>query len=270
VIRQPHIALRPFVRQLWISDHQRPPQLTRFTEHALPDGRMHLVIRLHGTPIHIVDARHPAGHNYGYSVIGGARASFYQRELAGSTRAIGATLLPGAAQALFGISALEFADRHTGLTDVWGLQIDALRERLLELDRPELQLELLELFLLARLPRVKGIHPAIARALSEIDAVSNVRSMVSNSGMSHRRFTALFAQTAGLTPKKFSRVLRFQRMLKALRYDLALSWADIAQDAGYSDQPHFNREFREISGLTPEQYRRIAPQSSGHVVVTNR
>jgi AraC-like DNA-binding protein len=176
-------------------------------------------------------------------------------------------LLPGAAQALFRFTADELANRHTSLSDLWGAQADLLRERLLDLKTPSHQLDLFEMFLMARLPQVKGIHPAVAEALAGIKETSVVSSLVSNSGLSHRRFVELFSQAVGLTPKRFARVLRFQSVFKHLTNNPLATWADLALDAGYSDQSHFNREFREFAGLTPEDYRRAAPSSPGHVPI---
>jgi AraC-like DNA-binding protein len=266
MIRNPHNALRPFLKDIWVSDRDRYPQLARFRENALPDGHMHIVIRLSDSPIRIVDAAHPNGYNFGFGVIGGARASFYARDITGPSRAIGATLRPGAAQALFGPSAVEFANRHTRLDDLWGTQAEALRARLIELSQPHLQLELFEMHLMMRLPQVKGIHPAVAQALAEIHG-ADVRALVSRSGVSHRRFIELFSREVGLTPKRFSRVLRLQRLLKLLAHTPGESWASLAADAGFADQPHFNREFREFAGMTPEQFRRAAPESPGHVLL---
>ena len=44
-----------------------------------------------------------------------------------------------------------------------------------------------------------------------------------------------------------------------------LPWADLALQSGYSDQPHFNRDFLEFTGMTPRAYRRASPSSPNHV-----
>ena len=47
-----------------------------------------------------------------------------------------------------------------------------------------------------------------------------------------------------------------------------VAWANLALSAGFSDQAHLVREFRALSGLTPGQYRRLAPTGSRHVPIS--
>jgi len=264
--RLPLPPLRPFVETLWVSYPSASEcAVAPYREYALPGGGMHLVLRLSDDPIRLIDAANPAGRNYGYGVIGGARSSFYVRDIAAPVCSIGATLRPGAAEVLFNVSAGELAERHTSLEDVWGHQAASLRERLLEARTPERQLDLFEAFLLERLPAIRGMHPAIAQTLAQMPLVTDIELLAERSGYSHRRFIELFRRAIGLTPKLYSRVQRFQAVVRAISKNRDASLADIAADAGYSDQSHFNREFREFAGMTPEQYRQLAPPSPSHV-----
>lgn len=44
-------------------------------------------------------------------------------------------------------------------------------------------------------------------------------------------------------------------------------WAELALEAGYSDQAHLTREFGELAGLSPVQFRRLSPAARLHVPV---
>jgi AraC-like DNA-binding protein len=57
------------------------------------------------------------------------------------------------------------------------------------------------------------------------------------------------AGRVGLPPKRFSRVVRFQRVLR--RVEGCPDWAQLAIELGYFDQAHLIREFRTLFGCTP-------------------
>jgi AraC-like DNA-binding protein len=134
----------------------------------------------------------------------------------------------------------------------------------------EQRLDALECMLAGRLPTVSGLHPAIALALQQLPTARSVRDVVNESGYSHRRFIELFSRAVGLTPKVYFRVLRFRRALRSAHAPAGDAWIDLAMAAGYSDQSHFNREFREFVGLTPTDYRDAAPRFAHHVPVVRR
>lgn len=54
-----------------------------------------------------------------------------------------------------------------------------------------------------------------------------------------------------MAPKAYARVLRSQRAYRLMRAAPERRWAGMAAQAGYYDQPHLNREFRELAGLPP-------------------
>ncbi len=67
---------------------------------------------------------------------------------------------------MLGVPSGELAERHTPLEDLWGRAADEARGRIAEVASPTEQLRLFESILLARIPRLRGLHPAIADALA--------------------------------------------------------------------------------------------------------
>ena len=267
--RLPGPRLRPFIKILWASDPTAASLPVRADrERVLPTGDMHLVFRLSDHPLRLFnEITDPLGYRVGYTIVGGARAAFYVREISGPVCSVGAQLHPGTAELLFGAPAGELAGRHTPLEDLWGSYVEEVRERLMESGGPHRQLDLLESLLAERLPTVRALHPAVAQALSRFRASADVGQAVKESGYSHRRFIALFHDGLGLTPKLYCRLRRFQGALDQIAVRPAASLVDVALEAGYSDQAHFNREFREFAGVSPGKYRELSPAFPHHVPV---
>ena len=264
--RLPRPALRPFVKSLWASGSEMHPAIDATREHVLPTGDMHIVFRLTDHPLRVYDdAADAYGRTIDRAIVGGARATFYLRQVGEPTRSIGAQLCGSASSLLFGVPANELAGRHTPLADLWGRFAELTREELCEARSPAQQVDTLERILAARLPLIRGLHPALAQAIECFQTTPDVRAAVKATGYSHRRFVELFEGGIGLTPKVFCRVLRFRRTL--VEVTTGASLADLAFAGGYSDQSHFNREFRAFAGMTPGEYRRAAPGFPHHVPV---
>jgi len=267
--RPPQPILRPFVKTLWALDGSTSPSPgLADRERVLPTGMMHLVIRLSQHPLQLFDYPNDrTGRELGYAIIGGARSSFYVRDISEPSSSVGAQLLPGASELLFGSPADELAGRHTPLENLWGRSAVEARERLLECHSLEEELDVFESLLIARLPRMHGLHPAVAHALDRFTTTTDVREVVRQTGYSHRRFIALFSRAVGLTPKLYCRVRRFQHGLELAGERQSSSKVEVALGAGYSDQPHFNRQFREFAGVTPSEYDQLSPSSPNHVAI---
>jgi AraC-like DNA-binding protein len=72
-----------------------------------------------------------------------------------------------------------------------------------------------------------------------------------NTGISPRQLRRLFKFYIGDTAKTFSKVVRFQNILRAKPSTESLRENKLFFDAGYYDQAHFIKEFKNFYGVTP-------------------
>lgn len=262
--RAPKPNFRPFVKTVWAMDAANAsPGVTAARERVLPTGLMHLVFRLSDVPLRIFHETNQRVIRH--AVVGGARSGPYIRDISVPSASVGVQLYPGTSELLFGVPADELAERHTALDELWGRSAISTRERLAEADSLEEQLDLFESLLASRLPKVRGLHPAVAHALDRFNQTSDVGAVVKQTGYNHRRFIALFSRAVGLTPKLYCRILRFQKVIELASARPPWRLSDLALEAGYSDQPHFNRQFKEFAGMRPGEYQSLSPSSPNHV-----
>jgi len=91
------------------------------------------------------------------------------------------------------------------------------------------------------------------QALSASHGAASITALAETTGVSRRHLAKLFRAEIGATPKTMARILRFEHARNLAHHVPRLSWADLAYEAGYADQAHLAREFKELSGMTPQE-----------------
>ncbi|MDD6394986.1 MAG: helix-turn-helix domain-containing protein [Firmicutes bacterium] len=71
---------------------------------------------------------------------------------------------------------------------------------------------------------------------------------------SERHLSRIFQDTMGMSPKTFARIVRFQNVIEIILSSAPQHMSDYFIDLGYSDQAHFQREFKQYSGMTPKSF----------------
>ena len=78
-------------------------------------------------------------------------------------------------------------------------------------------------------------------------------------GLSRAHFFKLFKKQMGVTPNIYLNTLRSEQAIEDL-LTTPKSVTDIAYDLGFSSQASFTRFFSSNVGISPSEYRRVAPR----------
>ena len=79
----------------------------------------------------------------------------------------------------------------------------------------------------------------------------SIDQMARSHGLSRKHFARQFSAAAGLTPKLFARITRFQSLVHALLSSDVSEWVSVAPAVGFYDQAHMINEFRAFAGSSP-------------------
>lgn len=73
-------------------------------------------------------------------------------------------------------------------------------------------------------------------------------------GLCEGHFLRLFKQEVGMTFRRYKREARIGAIVNLLRQNQA-SVKQIASVAGYEDTSNFHRDFKQVQGMSPRQFR---------------
>lgn len=235
--------------------------LPRSTERVLPTGTIELVIPLRA------DEPQTGG-------VSGPHSRAFLIERTVEDELLGVHFRPGGAFPFLGTPAGDLQNRYVTLDDLWGrTRAQALLGEIHEAADAHAKFSVLARWLARvarnRLERDAAVSYALAR-LERDSARGAAGALAAAVNMSQRRFIETFRCRVGLTPKLYSRIQRFQRILDRVASAERVDWVRTALACGYYDQSHFIHDFRSFTGLRPTEYwdLRIAGQAN-HVRVAD-
>lgn len=103
---------------------------------------------------------------------------------------------------------------------------------------------------------------AVGRVLDfideHIDEALTLDRLAREAHLSKFHFARVFRDETGVPPATYVRDARLRHAKERLAADTDQSLADIALEAGFYDQSHFTRTFKQAEGRTPGRYREEA------------
>jgi AraC-like DNA-binding protein len=270
--RIPAAPLSRFVQVLWYS--QAPVAEHRY-ERILPSGCTQVILNLERDYLHDCPEGSPDQPVAPALVVGG-RSTYEIVNARDMASLIGISFKPGGFAAFAGDAVDRFSNLSIPLEAAWGSASLTLRNCLRETDDIRTRFRIIEAFLLERLatcarPYAGARQRLVGFALENFGAapaLSTVREVARSTGLSERRFSQIFREEVGLSPKVWCRIQRFQRAVRMLHSSADLPWAELALDCGFYDQSHFANEFRAFSGVDATTYSANRTRWVNHIAVS--
>lgn len=263
--RVPAPPLDRFIDAIWVCESEpRPPALERI----LPTGSAQLIVNLKEDQTRGYDANGVVCEVRPGTVLTGLATRFQIIDTAEQEQVMGVCFRPGGTVPFFAFPVHEICNQGASLEVLWSPhRTSLLRDELLSTPTPLGKLDVMARALRAAW-RGRALHPAVQFALCAFrtrPSMPTITAVTDAIALSPKRFIERFKADVGLTPKRYCRLLRFQRAVRHAHLATAVDWTHLALACGYFDQAHFNHDFRAFSGITPTAYQAARTPFHNHV-----
>ncbi len=204
------------------------------------------------------------------SFITGAYDTYQVVESSGPSKGVQVDLTLLGIRLLVGRPIEDMTNQAIAPEDALGSFATELVSRLYEAPTWDVRFDELDAALAARIDAGRPVPSQVRQAWHLIMASTGrigMQTIVDDVGWSQRHFTQQFRHEIGVSPKVLARMLRFGRVVRAIRRDPRARLTDVALGAGYYDQAHLNRDTHEFAGVTPGTLvRTLLPDGGGFAV----
>ena len=159
---------------------------------------------------------------------------------------------PHALKTVFGMNASALTNWSVDLHE---FSTEDLGGQLIESKSVQERIDLLTDFLLAKLKHTEMSDRLVEESLHLIHKTIGsitVASLLTHIHLSERQFERRFRQTVGLSPHAYIRLKRFNEAMRLIKTGQFQRLTEVAYALNYSDQSHFIRDMRALSGMTPK------------------
>jgi len=163
-------------------------------------------------------------------------------------------LQPGALFRLTGLPVQELTNSFIDAEAVFSHEVHTLNSRLSGAIQHLDMVNLIENFLIQQVKKQrKEFHriDEVSKAMLVQSTFASVDKLASTACLSVKQFERKFIERVGISPKYFSRIIRFERAYRIRNAHPAKDWLTIALECGYHDYQHLAKEYLEFTSQTP-------------------
>ena len=185
------------------------------------------------------------------------------------TNLIGIRFLPGGAYPFFKFPVSKFSDKV--VEAVWMKdELKELRNTIHDLSDHRKITSVMEKYLWTKFDGSCLTNESVTYVANKIffsDEELSINQLVRKAGYSHKHFISLFKKQVGTSPKNLQRIVRLQRVIRIAKNKPGLKWTDILYQFPFTDPAHFAHDFKELTGMTPDNYLSLRTFDENHCLI---
>lgn len=154
--------------------------------------------------------------------------------------------------------ANELFNLSLSLDDIFNKNVVSdVEEKLMAATSDHQRIKIVEQFLLSQLKDIQTDQLIVeaVKLIYQSNGTIRIKELNEKLFISQSPFEKRFRKVVGTTPKKFSSIVRFNKVISNLAQTKSLT--DICYENNFFDQAHFIKDFKQFTGDTPEHFKRF-------------
>jgi AraC-like DNA-binding protein len=249
--RDPAPHLRQVIKGYWRVDSEGDKSIA--TQKIIPDGYPEIIFH-YGSHFEIClyETWQPQTLHL---LAGQIKKHFFLRNT-GAYGMVGIKLMPTTLAKLFGLSMHALTDKVVNFHEVANGKFLELESIVSQSPESSQVFERIDSWFSSASTEYKNDTSRAEQALQgvfESGGTRQVGELAVGVGISERQLERLFQQHVGLSPKYYSRIIRFNKIFDLMQHQDP-AWVHLALDSGHFDQSHFIKNFKAFTGEEPTGY----------------
>lgn len=190
------------------------------------------------------------------SLLAGQIRNHFLLENTGVSGMIGIKFKPAGITQLFGLNMVDLTDAVVDLDSKLKNELEPLSQKMNSKTSFQETTTVLNAFFEGLLAEESENDLIINHAIELIfqeNGMISISDLVKKTGVNERKLERLFRKYIGLSPKFYSRIIRFNYIFQLVQ-EKKMNWSELAQLSGFYDQSHFISNFQEFTGEDPSKY----------------
>ena len=176
---------------------------------------------------------------------------------------------PTAIYQLTGIPAHELINQHLDASLVFKTELKTTQDKLLEAKGYDHMLQIIEDLSFQIVNKCRHhTRPLdkVSRLMIAQGGNIAMDALADASCLCTKQFKRNFFASVGVNPKTYSKIIRFNKSYNLRNAYPQRDWLDIAVECKYYDYQHLVKDYKEFTGLTPNEYHRLEGQAPERIL----